>query len=89
MDPAAVENSCEWAIKSDESFAVKRLKVNQTRWPERVGRRAYTVSSRSRDVPLVRTPPAMKQYLDNLVFQRFHDKLVRKTNNFGSITWLG
>ena len=31
----------------------------------------------------------MKQYLDKLVFQRFHDKLVRKTNNFGSITWLG
>lgn len=31
----------------------------------------------------------MKQHLDQLVFQRFHDKLVRKTNNFGNITWLG
>lgn len=34
-------------------------------------------------------PSAMKQFLDKLVFQRFHDKLVRKTNNFGNITWLG
>lgn len=31
----------------------------------------------------------MKQFLDKLVFQRFQDKLVRKTNNFGNITWLG